>query len=199
MGLSNRVISECREYSRKMVPRDLHHGFDHILRVRGYALTIGKREDADLRVVEISSYLHDVGRGHEVEGEYHTVTSVRLARQFLSRFKISKEEIEKVTNAIECHSRKKAYRKKPRTLETEVIYDADGLDMIGAVGMLRMGYSAVLKGRGWDHVLKKARWRLQILNDFLTETGRMMAKRREKLVKDFIHQLLQELDENVTT
>lgn len=189
----DKVVSRCREYSLRMLPRDLHHGFDHALRVREYALEIGRQENADLWVVEISSYLHDVGRGREKNGEYHTVTSVRLTQSFLKRLGLPKEYIDRVTNCIKCHSRKKPYRKKPETLEAKVLYDADGLDMIGAVGMLRIALSATVKDKGWDHVLKKARWRLEILDDFLTSTGRKMAKKRKELVSNFIHQLIDEL------
>ncbi|NIO36816.1 HD domain-containing protein [Candidatus Bathyarchaeota archaeon] len=189
------VVSRCKEYSQQMLPRDIHHGFEHILRVRKYALEIGRRENADLWVVEIASYLHDIGRGHEEKGEYHTVTGARLANSFLKSLRLPEREVYRVVHSIECHSRKKAYRKRPETLEAEVLYDADGLDMIGAAGILRIALSAAVINKGWDHIVEKSRWRLSILDDFLTTTGKLMATERRKLVSDFVNQLLNELEE----
>ena len=182
-----------------MAPRDLHHGYEHSLRVREYALEIGEHEDADLEIVEIASYLHDIGRGREKDGEYHTVASARLAASFLRGLGLQKEKIEQVVHCIECHSRKDPYRKTPQTLEAKVLYDADGLEMIGAVGMLRIALSASVRGKGWDHVLRKAEWRLKIIDDFLTAHGEMIAKRRRKLVSDFIDQLVCELKDTVSS
>lgn len=187
------LISRCREYSREMLPRDVHHGFDHAIRVRKYALEIGRQENADLWVVEIASYLHDIGRGHEKKGEYHTETSARLSESFLKRLGLSAKEVERVIHCIKCHSRKRKCRKRPETLEAKVLYDADGLDMIGAVGILRTALSATVKNKGWNHILRKAKWRLSILDDFLTPTGKLIAKRRKKLISDFVNQLINEL------
>jgi len=189
------LILKCREYSKQMAPKNLHHGFEHCLRVSKYALEIGKRENADLLIVDMSSYLHDIGRGREEKGEYHTITSSRLAASFLRKSGLPEAEIEKVVHSIKSHSRKKPHRNPPQTLEAKVLYDADGLDMIGAVGILRIALSASLRGEGWDYVLKKTRWRLSIIDDFLTASGRSLAKERRKLVSDFLHQLIHELVE----
>jgi len=176
-----------------MSPKDLHHGFEHSLRVRNYALQIGKREGADLRVVEISSFLHDIGRGREENGEYHTETSARFAASFLRKFGLSEEEIGGVVHSVECHSRKKEWRKAPRTLEAKVLYDADGLEMIGAVGILRTVLGAALLGKDWSYVVKKAKGRLSIIDDFLTLTGKKIAEERRSLVSEFVIQLTKEL------
>jgi uncharacterized protein len=187
------IILKCREYCQQMSVKDLHHGFEHSLRVCRYALEIGKQENADLWVVEIASYLHDIGRGHE-EGEYHTETSSRLARSFLKKLGLPENQIERVTHCVETHSRKEQHRKTPKTLEAQVLYDADGLEMIGAVGILRIALSSVVSDRGWNHILKKAKWRLDIIDDFLTPSGKTIAKTRKKLVNDFANQLTRELE-----
>ena len=187
-----KVILECKEYSQNMSPKDLHHGFDHCLRVKNYAVEIAKSENADFWVVEIASYLHDVGRGHE-KTEYHTTTSAKLANSLLRKLGLTEKETQRVVHCIETHSRKKLRRQKPQTIEAKVLYDADGLEMIGAIGMLRTGLSAQVQNKDWKHILKKAKWRLKIKNDFLTSSGKKIAKRREKLVTIFVNQLASEL------
>jgi uncharacterized protein len=176
--------------------KDLHHGFEHSQRVRNYALHLAKNQKADKLVIEISSYLHDIGTGHEKK-EYHTQTSAKLAKTFLSTQNLPKEKIHKIIHCIETHSRKKLQRKFPQTIEAKILYDADGLEMIGAVGLLRTALSAQVQNKDWNHVLKKAKWRLQIQDDFLTQTAKRIAKQRKKLLKTFIKQLRYELQPQI--
>lgn len=188
----NKIIQETKKFSKQMSIKDLHHGFEHSQRVRNYALHLAKNQKADKLVIEISAYLHDIGRGLEKE-EYHTQTSAKLAKTFLSTQNLPKEKIHKIIHCIETHSRKKLYRKSPQTIEAKILYDADGLEMIGAVGLLRIALSAQVQNKDWNHVLKKAKWRLQIQDDFLTQTAKRIAKQRQKLLKIFIQQLMLEL------
>jgi uncharacterized protein len=192
----NKIIQETKKYSKQMSIKDLHHGFEHSQRVRNYALHLAKNQKADKLVIEISSYLHDIGRGHEKE-EYHTQTSAKLAKTFLSIHNLPKEKIHKIIHCIETHSRKKLHRKSPQTIEAKILYDADGLEMIGAVGLLRTGLSAQVQNKDWNHVLKKAKWRLQIMDDFLTQSAKRIAKQRQKLLKTFIQQLTLELQSQI--
>lgn len=188
----NKIIQETKKYSKQMSIKDLHHGFEHSQRVRNYALHLAKNQKADKLVIEISAYLHDIGRGLEKE-EYHTQTSAKLAKTFLLKHDLPEEKINKIIHCIETHSRKKLYRKSPQTIEAKILYDADGLEMIGAVGLLRIALSAQVQNKDWNHVLKKAKWRLQIQDDFLTQTAKRIAKQRQKLLKIFIQQLMLEL------
>ena len=71
--------------------KDLHHGFEYSQRERNYALHLAKNQKADKQVIEIASYLHDIGRGHEKE-EYHTQTSVKLAKTFLTNQNLAKDQ-----------------------------------------------------------------------------------------------------------
>jgi uncharacterized protein len=176
--------------------KDLHHGFDHSQRVRNYALHLAKNQKADKQVIEIAAYLHDIGRGQQKE-EYHTQTSVKLAKTFLTNQKLPKEMIQKIVHCIETHSRKNIQRKTPQTIEAKILYDADGLEMIGAVGLLRTALSAQVQNKDWNHVLKKAKWRLQIKDDFLTQTAKKIAKQRQHLLKTFIQQLTLELQPQI--
>ena len=96
-------------------------------------------------------------------------------------------------HCIETHSRKKLHRKTPQTIEAKILYDADGLEMIGAVGLLRTALSAQVQNKDWNHALKKAKWRLQIKDDFLTPTAKKIAKQRQNLLKTFTQQLTIEL------
>ena len=85
-----------------MSPKDLHHGFDHCQRVRNYAMQIAKTEKADCTILEIASYLHDIGRGHE-KNQYHTKTSAKLAKTFLSNLGFPVKPTQEIVHCIETH------------------------------------------------------------------------------------------------
>jgi len=190
------IIAKCEEFARKMAPKDLHHGIEHVLRVRNYAMRLAKSmsiDGVDLMILEVSALLHDVGRGHELPGEYHTHVGSGLARTFLRGLGVPEGKIDAIAHCIETHSRKKAHRKKPESIEAKILYDADGLDMIGAVGILRIALSAAVKNKGWDHIKEKAKWRLTIVDDFMTPQAVKIANQRSRLVTAFVDQLYKEL------
>jgi uncharacterized protein len=108
------------------------HDFDHILRVAALSRRLGASEGADLRVVVTAALLHDIG---ENEGRSaHHIRSAELARGILDGHPA--QFVDAVAHAIEAHR----FRADPapRTLEAEVVYDADKLDAIGAVGVARV-------------------------------------------------------------
>jgi uncharacterized protein len=192
----DKVILECKKYSKLVSPKDLHHGFEHSQRVRDYAVQIAKSEKADPIIVEIAAYLHDIGRGHE-KNQYHTKVSSQMAKIFLTNLGLPKNQIKKVIHCIETHSRKHNHRKIPKTKEAKILYDADGLEMIGAIGILRMVLSAQIQNKNWSHVIEKANWRIRIKEDFLTATGKIIAKQRQNLIMQFVSQLKKELKNTI--
>lgn len=108
------------------------HDFDHILRVTHLARRIGEAEGADLRVIVTAALLHDIG---ESEGRTaHHMRSAELAREILCAQPAP--FVDAVAHAIESHR----FRADPapNTLEAQVVYDADKLDAIGAIGVARV-------------------------------------------------------------
>jgi uncharacterized protein len=107
------------------------HDFDHVLRVLLVARQIAQAEGADLAVVCTAALLHDVG---ESEGRKdHHLRGALMAREILQAE--PPDFVEAVAHAIEAHR----FRAEPapRTLEAQVVSDADKLDAIGAIGVAR--------------------------------------------------------------
>jgi len=114
------------------------HGPDHTERVHKTALHIGRLMGARLDVLSAAALLHDIGRRYETRelGKIcHAEKGAELAREILAELDFAPELIEQITHCIEAHR----YRggKAPRTLEAKILYDADKLDSIGAVGIGR--------------------------------------------------------------
>jgi uncharacterized protein len=114
------------------------HDWDHTERVLHLCLRIGKREKADLFVLMLAAILHDIGRAEEDRSNgrrCHAAAGAERARTILAKHGLPEDLIERVVHCIAAHRYRKAV--KPETLEARVLFDADKLDSIGAVGIGR--------------------------------------------------------------
>jgi uncharacterized protein len=114
------------------------HGPDHTERVHKTALHIGRLMEARLDVLSAAALLHDIGRRYETREQgkiCHAEKGAELARDILEKLNFPQSFIDETAHCIEAHR----YRgdKNPRTLEAKILYDADKLDSIGAVGIGR--------------------------------------------------------------
>jgi uncharacterized protein len=187
---------------------DSVHDFDHVLRVLALAERIGQAEGADLEIVRSAALLHDVGREQaEAAGLDHAAFAASRAREILMGQ--SSAKVEAVAHAIAAHR----FRTDPGpgTLEARVLFDADKLDAIGAVGVARaFAYGGAHRQRLWVPVeaVDIGRWenqgddptthtpvhefvvKLSRLKDRLfTPTGRAIAEERHVYMVAFFAQL----------
>jgi uncharacterized protein len=132
------------------------HGFEHVLRVYRLAERLTQAEGADWEIVQAAVLLHDAEGASQPEStpggnadlekpnnrQEHQHSSAEFARQILAAEGWSEERIQAVTHAIRSH-RFRGGREKPRTLEAQILFDADKLDAIGAIGVARaVAYAA---------------------------------------------------------
>src|SRR2546425_13053383 len=121
---------------------DWAHGRSHIERVVGIALKIGKQEGADLDVIELAAILHDVFENKEthsnIEGFRHEIEGAKEARKILKQLGVADKTIDAVCHCIESH--RKRTSTEPQTIEAKCLFDADKLDCIGAIGVLRSAF-----------------------------------------------------------
>jgi len=128
------------ETARSWYPAiDPVHGFDHILRVYHMAEKLAIEEGADLEIVRAAALLHDA-QGSQTEGgeegrQDHHHASSEFACQILASEGWPPEKIAAVQHCIQAHRFRD--NTEPQTLEAKIIFDADKLDVIGAVGIAR--------------------------------------------------------------
>jgi len=123
------------------------HGFDHVVRVYQLADQIARSENADLEIVHAAVLLHDardsLTEGGEVGRLNHHHTSAQFAQQVLATAGWQEDRIQSVLHCIRAH-RFRDQSESPQTIEAMVMFDADKLDAIGAVGVARaIAYSVV--------------------------------------------------------
>jgi uncharacterized protein len=190
------------------------HDWSHIERVRALALRIGKREKANLKIIELAILLHDIGRKFEMKNKgkkngikiCHAQKSRRESQKILKDFKnITPEEKESILHCVEAHRNRNELT--PNTSEAMVVFDADKLDSIGAVGIARdflfaggagsnclyTGNEKILAKTGQDYSYTKEDSAIleyeiklkYIKNKMMTMTGRRIAKKRDEFMQEF--------------
>lgn len=133
------------ETARSWYPSaDPTHGFDHIVRVYHLAERLARAENADLEIVCAAALLHDAEPPHlsgPASRATHQQASASFARQVLLAEGWPEARIAAVEHAIRAH-RFRDRSEEPHTLEAQVLFDADKLDAIGAIGAARaLGYA----------------------------------------------------------
>lgn len=114
------------------------HGFDHVLRVYFTAERLAQAEGADLEIVRAAALLHDVEGSAPTDGQRasHHEQSADFAALVLREEGWSEERIAAVQHCIRGH-RFRGTNEPPVTLEAKVLFDADKLDVLGAIGAAR--------------------------------------------------------------
>ena len=136
------------EQARHWYPQDPVHGFDHVLRVYQIAGRLAREEGADLEIVQAAVLLHDVEPPEEVSSApganrpQHHQAAARFAGEILRAEGWPEARIAAVQHAIRAH-RFRDDAEQPQTLEAMILFDADKLDAIGAIGVARaVAYAA---------------------------------------------------------
>jgi uncharacterized protein len=179
---------------------DSTHDFDHVLRVYRLAERIGQAEGANLAVVWTATLLHDIARPDQDAGRVsdHALEGARRARQILAGQ--SPEFVDVVAHAIEAHRFR--VDRAPQTLEARVLYDADKLDAIGAVGIARaFTYGAHHGQRLWaaddgvEHTaMQEFNIKLsKIKGRLFTKTARAIADERHAFMAEFFARMAAEV------
>ncbi len=150
-------IGEVKKFAERHLANDSDpaHNMEHIMRVYNLAIQLAKNEKVDLGVIKIAVLLHDIGGAKEMKDRSgktdHAVESAKLAKPFLEKLGLPKNKIERILNCIVSHR----YRseQKPKTLEAKILFDADKLESVGAIGIAR---DFVWVGKNNAHIYKKA-------------------------------------------
>jgi uncharacterized protein len=188
------------------------HGWDHTERVYELCLRIGGKEKADLNILRLAAVLHDIGRKLEDQSNgkvCHSRKGARLAERILKRYSFDKGHIARIGHCIRTHR----FRGKnvPRSLEAKVLFDADKLDSIGAVGIGRaflfageIGASLhnpridVLKTQPYtseDTAYREFLVKLSRVKDrMFTNEGKRIAAERHKFMVEFFKRLTKEVN-----
>ncbi|MFN2234322.1 MAG: HD domain-containing protein, partial [Anaerolineales bacterium] len=192
------------------------HDFAHVLRVYHLATRLAKAEGADIEIVQAAALLHDscgsAPGGDENERAGHHITSAEFAGKILNDKGWAQEKIQAVQHCIRTH-RYRGGEDRPQTLEAQVLFDADKLDVLGAIGAARtIAYAALdgqpLYAKPSEQFLQTGRllpdephssyheylFKLRHVKErMFTKSGQKMATRRHRYLVEFYDELQAEV------
>lgn len=215
--VESEILAQVHEEVRKRFTGvdDLAHGWEHVNRVYNLALSIAKQEGADRFVVGMAALMHDLGRtaryGEANGNTHHADLSVTLAAELLQAYRVPADKQQAILHAIVAHSFSKGI--EPLTLEACIVRDADRLDGLGAIGILRWAVTGTYLRTpetvsyhpedpfGEKHELDDHRYMLdhfyskllKLAETMTTKTGRVLAQRRTAFMRTYLYEFKREL------
>ena len=184
--------------------RDAAHDKEHIYRVLYNALNIAQAENnVDYDVLITACLLHDIGRDEQFKNPKldHAEVGGDKAYKFLIDNGFSVEFASKVKSCIVTHRFRKS--RPPKSIEAKILFDADKLDVTGAMGIARTlmyksdvgdplyslgddGMPSNGEGDEQPSFFQEYNFKLKNLYDkFYTERGRQLAAERKAPQKRF--------------
>ena len=126
------------------------HDWDHTLRVLRQACRLGRLCGAAADVVVAAALLHDIGRPQELADRGrsdHAAVGAALAEEILTKEGLGDEAFRHhVAACIRTHRYRSRGAGRPATVEAQVLFDADKLDALGAIGLARALHFAGMTG-----------------------------------------------------
>lgn len=184
------------------------HGFEHAQRVERTALFLAKQEGGDPRIIKAAALLHDC-----MDSKLGTETTERKKEieDFLRSNGYSEKEKEAILDIIENISWHKGTQEA--TLEGKIVQDADRLEALGAIGLVRTIEYGSSKGRPFyeaknledvdgEFVFKESTETtlshfydklLRLENTMNTKTAKKMAHERTEFLRSFLAEFYSEL------
>lgn len=204
------VLDSLKEDVRKIITNDSAHDFDHIMRVYKNAQKICKSEKVNEKLVLSAVLLHDLVSypKSDKRSKNSSIESSKKSKLILKKFDFSENDINIISNAIHDHSY--SQKKIPQTIEGKILQDADRLDALGAIGIARVFATGGSLKRSFynlddpfckkrspddkiwtvDHFFTKLLKLESLMN---TKSGKIEAKKRTRILKEFLRQLKQEI------
>ena len=192
---------------------DSAHDCEHVYRVLYNALEIAKGEDVDYDILIAACLLHDIGRPDQVANPSlcHAEVGSEKAYRFLLELGLEESFAAQVRHCILTHRFRKAL--PPQTIEAKILFDADKLDVTGAIGIARtLMYRGTLTEPLYRHLpdgtisdgsedighsfFREYKFKLEKLYDrFYTRRGEELAQSRREIAKAFYESLYREVSE----
>ena len=213
--MTNTIYRQMESYMLSCMD-DSAHDSEHVYRVLYNALEIAKGEDVDYDILIAACLLHDIGRIDQVKDPTlcHAEVGSEKAYRFLLDMGMTEDFAGQVRHCIITHRFRKNLQ--PQTIEAKILFDADKLDVTGAIGIARtLMYRGTLTEPLYRHLpdgtisdgsddighsfFREYKFKLEKLYDrFLTHTGAKLAKERQAIAQAFYESLYREVNNGYT-
>ncbi len=141
--VNKQEMNEKIQAIKEIVEKELScsaHKLDHVRRVSSLCKVLAKyEENVDFEVLIPAALLHDIARVKESQDKTgkidHAILGSEIAENILITLDFEREKIERVKHCIITHRFRSG--NVPKTIEAKILFDADKLDVIGSIGIVR--------------------------------------------------------------
>jgi uncharacterized protein len=134
-----RLTEKIKEILSQEPVQSVSHRLDHVERVYKRAIklaaTMGKNWKIDTEILEVATLLHDIDQPYN-DKQNHVNRSAKVAEKLLREIGYPEDKIQKVIRVILEHSSEEDV--PPSTSESKLLFCADKLDGLGAIGIARV-------------------------------------------------------------
>lgn len=139
------IINLAEKFVKEQLQNDSSgHDWWHIYRVRKMAVQIAKKEGANEFICELASLLHDVA---DEKLNLSKEAGINKVHNWLETNLLDASIIKQVLIIISTMSFNGGHNPSMKTLEGQIVQDADRLDAMGAIGIARTFAYAGWKGQ----------------------------------------------------
>ena len=208
------MVEKIKEQVSELLNKDNSgHGMDHITRVLDLSLKFAEKEKANKDIVALIALLHDVD-DYKLFG-MENAENLTNARRIMTNCNINDEIQNQVCSELKCIGYSKLLKGfRPKTIEGQIVSDADMCDALGANGILRVYTYSLKNGKPFFdrnifpieninannynkrcadssvcHIFEKI---LKLKDLMLTYSGKEEAKERHNIVVEFLYHLFDE-------
>jgi len=146
------VEEECKKPTSK-------YGYEpyifHFIPMHSYAVILAEKLKADMEIVELAAWLHDIGSIIEGRANHHIV-GAEIAERKLRELNYPEERIQLIKKCILNH--RGSFPMEKQTKEEQIIADADAMsifDNIGGIYRAAFTYENKNQGEGTNAVRQK--------------------------------------------
>ncbi|WP_167630612.1 HD domain-containing protein [Listeria valentina] len=196
----NRIIAKAETWMQEVFCSEkTGHDFEHLKRVVETATKIQSTEGGDLFFIQLAALFHD----YPDEKLTKDVSRARgELKSWMENENLEENFVRGILRAIDAVSYRNGENKiQAQSIEEKIIQDADRLDAMGAIGIIRaFTYGASKNRQPLDYLKTNPNSTLQHFDDKLlrlkvlmqTETGKKLAEERHSFMLLFIEELKKE-------
>lgn len=188
-------LCEIEQYMLKNAG-DAAHDADHIYRVLNQALIIAKDYDVNEDVLVAACLLHDIGRPAQFADPSvcHAQIGSEMAYEFLMNLGWSEDHCQRVKHCVLTHRFRNDLQ--PETIEAKILFDADKMDVCGAMGIGRtLQYEGKMNYSLEEFLSEYNRKLIKLYDLFYTEKAKQLAANGKTILKMFYNELKEQLDQ----
>ena len=182
------VIEAAKVYIEELFASNAGgHDAAHTLRVYRNAMLLADcLPDCDRGITALAALLHDAD-------DHKLFDTKDNARTFLKGQGVPQKTADRICEAVNSVSFSQNRGRRPRTIEGQIVQDADRLDAIGAVGIARTFAYGGEHGRSLEESVAHFHEKLLLLKDEMnTEAAKRIAEHRHAFMEEFLREYAEE-------